>query len=381
MESLTYARARLWLGITSVGTLVVLASLALLVNFPTLVSSGGWTLRSSLWFAFGCVLLLLPFDLLGGYVLLWEYCRSRETFAAFVVRWFRATSIHTALCLAGLGLLFAGAVLGGALGSVFAAWLGTSLLLAFQPTVADWVGGVRKTPGDVGDAAVVLAEWGIHWTHPVWFVDTQDRSFVGGWVGRSGREELLLPLRWMDFPPERLAIQLARRLAVLQSGSRDRGRWLAQAWVVGSWAMALGVTGADPTSAQGLLQTWLTFQLFGFLGLITLPTPSRAGVLEADAYAAAQGVAPDQLLDLAADLDLEQEDEPARSPHVETIFHPIPSLATRRMQLADPRSPPRGAWQAARIALYLSWVGGGLLSRAVHCNLGRPELWVFLPGD
>jgi len=39
------------------------------------------------------------------------------------------------------------------------------------------------------------------------------------------------------------------------------------------------------------------------------------------------------------------------------------------------------AWHAARTALYLSWAGVGLLGRAVHCNLGRPEVWVFLPSD
>jgi hypothetical protein len=31
--------------------------------------------------------------------------------------------------------------------------------------------------------------------------------------------------------------------------------------------------------------------------------------------------------------------------------------------------------------LYLSWAGIGGLSRAVHCNVGRPPLWVLLPGD
>ena len=38
-------------------------------------------------------------------------------------------------------------------------------------------------------------------------------------------------------------------------------------------------------------------------------------------------------------------------------------------------------WNTARTALFLSWASLGLLSRAVHCNCGRPALWVLFPGD
>ncbi len=31
--------------------------------------------------------------------------------------------------------------------------------------------------------------------------------------------------------------------------------------------------------------------------------------------------------------------------------------------------------------LFLSWAGLGGLARAVHCNIGRPSVWVMLPGD
>jgi hypothetical protein len=64
----------------------------------------------------------------------------------------------------------------------------------------------------------------------------------------------------------------------------------------------------------------------------------------------------------------------ARSPLVETILHPIPSVQSRLQQLAAQGGEPRGAWQAARVALFLSWGCFGFLSRTVHCNSGRPEL-------
>ena len=65
---------------------------------------------------------------------------------------------------------------------------------------------------------------------------------------------------------------------------------------------------------------------------------------------------------------------------VESIFHPIPSLESRRRALGD---SPRGLapWHVARTAIYLSIAGMNPLHRLVHCNVGRPELWVFLPAD
>jgi hypothetical protein len=66
---------------------------------------------------------------------------------------------------------------------------------------------------------------------------------------------------------------------------------------------------------------------------------------------------------------------------VETVFHPIPALRRRIARLEEGRASEGGAWHAARMALFLSWASFGLLGRAVHCNCGRPELWVLLPAD
>ena len=78
-----------------------------------------------------------------------------------------------------------------------------------------------------------------------------------------------------------------------------------------------------------------------------------------------------------------QDDEPDRSAQLESIFHPIPSVRRRIRALTSPQrsDPAGGAWNLARTALYLSHTGLSLLPRAVHCNVGRPELWVYLPTD
>jgi hypothetical protein len=80
------------------------------------------------------------------------------------------------------------------------------------------------------------------------------------------------------------------------------------------------------------------------------------------------------------EIDHLQDDEPTRPAGVEAIFHPIPSVSARLRAFATER-PTTGAWNAARYALYLSWPCLGFLSRAVHCNSGRPELWAMLPVD
>jgi hypothetical protein len=134
------------------------------------------------------------------------------------------------------------------------------------------------------------------------------------------------------------------------------------------------------TTASGVLTTVAGFTLWSFVGLLLLPSASRPGVLAADAFARAAAVPEPVLARTVRLVDRLQDDEPERPRLVETIFHPIPSVRNRLAQRAVSQ-PQHGAWQAARIALFLSWAGGGLLARAVHCNAGRPELWVLLPGD
>ena len=119
-----------------------------------------------------------------------------------------------------------------------------------------------------------------------------------------------------------------------------------------------------------------------FLGLLVLPTPSRAAALAADAFAL-EGLEDrrDDLVAALGALDRFADDEPERSPGVERIFHPVPSLGSRTR--ADLRGPARerAPWHLARTAIYLSIAGLNPLHRLVHCNAGRPDLWVFMPAD
>ena len=59
------------------------------------------------------------------------------------------------------------------------------------------------------------------------------------------------------------------------------------------------------------------------------------------------------------------------------------SFPTKDMRLTHLQTQKalKGAWQANRHNVYTSWAGLNLLSRAMPYHIGKPELWVFLPGD
>ena len=80
-------------------------------------------------------------------------------------------------------------------------------------------------------------------------------------------------------------------------------------------------------------------------------------------------------------LDELQDDEPERAAGVESVFHPVPSVGNRLRALGERVPRGAGAWHLARTVLFLSHISLSLLPRAVHCNVGRPELWVYLPSD
>jgi hypothetical protein len=124
--------------------------------------------------------------------------------------------------------------------------------------------------------------------------------------------------------------------------------------------------------------TCLGITLWTFLGLLTLPTLSRQASYAIDRSVIDQGASAATLHETVKTQDLFQDDEPTRSALIETIFHPVPSVDNRRAESAGTFPI---AWHAARMTLFVSWACMGMLVRAVHCNVGRPELWVMLPTD
>lgn len=372
----SYARARLWLGISGVGTWVVLAIVALSVGLPSrFFATADVSLATALWqiaaFVGIYIAISAPFDLLGGFVLPRRYQRTNVAFASYLVLWTRGAFVH-GLLLIGCGFLILIAAReygtsGGA--SVFAILM--LLMLAFQFRFAQLIGGISRasvtSDNILPQNAIVAAN--------------SDEGFVGGYTGWPGMETLVVPQHLIvRLSDSALQLQLTRRQQALATNSRTRGIVLAILWNLGGFLLAVTVSGSDLATVAGLVTTSLWFTIWSFIGLLLLPTPSRLGVIEVDQATHAAGADANNLEELLRSLDQMQDDEPSRAAGIETIFHPVPSVATRVANLASSK-PNKGAWHAARMALPLSIAGLSLLSRAVHCNSGRPELWIMLPGD
>jgi Zn-dependent protease with chaperone function len=373
---MTYARARLWLGISCVGFLTVTAGV-LLANQQSLIAvvptDGAWQNDILVFASFlaAFVGVSLPFDLLGGYLIPKRFGRPTPSFGRFARTWLRGVVVQSVfLLLFALILLSVGRAFGTA-GFIAAAAALMLLIIAYQQRIAQWVGGMRSRRVALPTDAA--------FQHGV-AIAADDPGFVGGWSGLPGRERLVIPGRWLDeLSAGELKLQITRRLAVLPQ-ARNTGMALAVAWNLFGLTLATLLPGSAVTSATGVVIIALYMTLWSFVGLLILPSFSRSAVYVADQVAAQQQ--PALVPALIQRLDHWQEDEPRRHKGVEAIFHPVPAAQHRIAALADDGQDAHfSAYHAARIALPLSWACLGLLGRAVHCNCGKPELWVMLPGD
>lgn len=375
-----YGRARLWLGISGVGTMVTLASLMLFTGFrPSFVPDAEASLANQtmglICFFAVYILIQLPFDLMGGYWLPRKFGRAHPRLGLFVSNLLRGAMVHGALLLISAStLMFAGRYAGSA-GCVIAGLAITFLLLYFRLQIAmmmsrlDVANSPRSTSSTMDGQQAVLE------------VQCHDEGFTGGFTGVFAPKEQLFPARWREvLGPEGAALVLHRRALAVTTKSWFRGRVLAVLFTAfGLLAASLLVGEIQLGTAWGIIQFSLWFSLWSFIGLLTLPTLSRRGVIEIDERTQSDGYPVALMREVTERLDRLQDGEPVRPSIIETIFHPVPSVENR---LDGPRSHQViGYWDAARTSIYISSAGLGLLGRAVHCNCGRPSLWVFLPTD
>lgn len=376
-----YGRARLWLGISGVGSIVVVATAALLWNLPARllpVANAPLATQATglLLFVLGYALFQLPFDLCGGYLLPRRYQRQHDPLSLFLWRLLRGVCVHTGLLTSiSLTLLLAGRT-GGTVAVISSAIIWILLLLRTRIPLASAMAAFDLTPSSalpsVDSPANML---------PTCMAEATDEGFTGGVVGVTRPRLLLIPIHWQEtFDKDTFSIAVQRRQMAAQTGSWRRGRLLAMTFTVIGIVMAALIVGSERlATAEGIVSFSLIFTLWSFLGLLTLPTPSRRGVAEVDQALVASGCPRDVLEKSITLLDDLQDRERSRPPVIETIFHPVPSVQSR---LRGPNATSiRGTWDAARTTVFLSAAGVGLLGRAVHCNCGRPSLWVFLPID
>ena len=381
---MTYARARLWTGISGVGFVVVLSLWLLSAGAcEDLLGDSGGAFASDFASLFGVLsvaaLVMLPFDLAGGLILPRRFGRPAPTTLRFFGRWLRGVTVLTAMAsLTGSVLLMAGRFAGVPLALALFVIIG-NLYLWIQAPLACLVGGLRKVEPQ-GALSQGLGKG-------LLFLRGEDPAFTGGFSGPptglvGGPAKIILPERWLELlDPEALATLVERRRKIVSSHAHGMTAFLSLLWNLAGFWLACSLPSAGVGSVAELVATALWFSLWTFLGLLLLPTLSRRGTHRADALLSLGDGERERFLTALSTIDQLQDDEPSRSPGVESVFHPVPSLSTRLSPEAARGAERAGAWHLARTSLFLSHVGLSLLPRAVHCNSGRPELWVYLPGD
>jgi hypothetical protein len=370
--STTYARARLWTGISGVGTAVVLASLALALDLPERwfgdVPSGPGAEALALLTWFGLwALVTLPFDLLGGFTLPKAFGREHRSLGAHLTSVARGAAVLALLGTASGLLLLTAARAGGVPGVVLAFVVVSAALGALQLPAARLIGGLAKT------ARPLPVELKVD----VW-LEAQDPGFTGGLVAANGRS--VWPARWLDeLNTEQLRALAERRRDVNASGARLRGFLSALAFNTVGFAVLVASIPGGATNAASLLTVATAWILWSFAGLLLLPAFSRAASRAADHRRRQDAPALEQAW---SKLDQLQDGEPERSAGLESVFHPVRAVSGRVRDLNRAEGEPGvGTWHIARYALWLSHAGLSPLGRLVHCNAGRPELWAFLPSD
>lgn len=355
LEQLELARSRLRLGIANVGFWVVTATAGLY----WLTRGGAHGLDSREWISIGLAAIVAQaaFDFIGGARLIPP---PAPALGEFLRRWLRGVYWHS-LMLAGVGLL-----------SCASFQLSSGFALAVLVATVGLALGRRQIFGALAGTTIseIPREGRKSLTAAV-----NDTAFTGGIVGFGARARSLWPARWLEaLPKSELAVESFRRGWQIRHGLNDRALVAVLGWnlagtALGTFAFAL----AQRTPAEALFghACWMT--LWAFVGLLVLPALSRSTVFAADRAAADAGLAPADWI--AHFPDFTGEDGSA-SASVQTIFYPIPS-AKIRLRLINTASFVLGS--LARNNLYYSWATLTLLGRAVHCNVGRPALWVFPP--
>jgi hypothetical protein len=385
----TYARARLLLGIIGVGTAVLAATTLLWSDIVAVVfsTSADQPLVVSLGtlaiFFVASQLAFMLFDMVGGALLV----RRRDGPSAWFQRWLRGAATQWCVWMISAGVLLVTARWTAAHASAAVAFsVSCGVFFILQLVLAMLRGTLTRIvaamPSEaVPDSMRVAAERAGIDAARLQVVEAVDEGFVGGHAG-LGAGTLIVPRRWTTLPVRALTAALVRRHVTAARGAHLRGVLGALGWNTAGFATVLWLTDAELASVAGIVTMTAGMTLWAFVGVLLLPTPSRAAVFAIDRDAA-QRVGVGDVAQSIELLDRWQDDEPTRARLVETIFHPVPSRATRLARLSASGSGVR--WyhthHIARHALWMSWAGCTPLSRLVHCNVGRPSLWVMLPGD
>ena len=362
-----YLQGRLYLGMVTVGTWVVFATL--LLASGALESLGIWLAKLGLpdlaalsMMVLGFCLIQLPFDWLGGHWLPQRYgLPSHFTLPSYCMAVFK----HGLIFSASINILHvAGEHLGltGALGALLVLIM---IGVQSQHLLARWLGCLKNKTLERDDGVLIY--------------EGTDTAFSGGISGWPGLERVILNHSWQgELKTNGMAWLKDRRRRAIRSGLRMNGLLWAIMWISLSFILAAFLAGFPSGDVAATMRMLLYGVFFHFGGLLLLPTLSRRGSLALDGLDSTPSNACSQTKEWTKAITILTDGEERRSPWIERIFHPLPSMENR---MTPSENAGWAAWNATRYMLFLSTLAGGLLSRSVHCNIGRPELWIMPPVD
>ena len=324
------------------------------------------------------VLIMLPLDLLGGYVIPKLAQNSQRNFSQFWSRLLRGILVHAGILLiSGLLIMEIGKLYGtwGVMGLLTSMSL---IMLLLQAPLARWLVGYKLHSEDRENLRNRIGELLSQRTD---VVREENPVFTGGITGLPWIEKTIIPSRWLEMSEDQLRAQILRRMGAVRTHSRHRGVLFAIIWnLYGFWSASL-FAGAGVETVRGLFLTSMAFVIWMCFGQIILPNFSKSGSTEADKYATTNGVAETDLRDA-----LQQQVQWSRDGHsemnlIERLLSPSLPLNQRleAVQLDSVGLP--GAWDSARIAQFLSWSCLGWFSRADYSLCGHPQNWVLQSGD
>ncbi|MEM6504018.1 MAG: hypothetical protein AAF711_00980 [Planctomycetota bacterium] len=289
--------------------------------------------------------------------------KPANTFAKILVR---GIAVHAMLLLLSASVLYTGGRVAGLPGA-----LGGGVL---------WMVGLAVLRGPIaGLMAKLRTLANVDQKEGTKLVVGSDEGFTGGITGLLSPRTNILSAEWKTaLDDDQFKLAKARREAVMRDGTWRKGQIGALTFTATGLFVALLLAGPSTAgTGVGVVETGLWFTLWAFLGLLALPTLSRAAIYRTDHTLIEAGIGLADFQDVTNTLDQRQDGEPKRSPWVERVFHPIPSTSNRTCA----NGKTGGFWNIARTSVYLGLSSLSLLTRSVHCNVGRPELWVWLPTE
>jgi hypothetical protein len=299
-EKISYAQARLFLGIANVGFWVCLAAGALYFGlvgryFPTTPITGQALGTSLAIFLLGYVALQAPFDWVGGYFLPQSYWRCYWDFSGFVTNWVRGVVGQLLLFvpIALSWLFFSHWLVGLVLG-----WM--LFLLAIQAPLARVIGNFQSR--------------GLH----AW--KSLDDAFTGGIVGFPGFQS---PIFVTGRGQRARAMDERRREGLQDMRLPEAGLVIAGTFNLVGLLLASRLAHYPVATMAGLVEMALWFTLWSFVGLLVLPSVSRPAVYAGDYALYARGISREDIAP-CIETDPSQAGETQRGNWVERIFIPCP---------------------------------------------------------